>query len=95
VGLADGWGRRLWAEHDGTRRPLRYCRDNPTVFFAWGRQGIGARELARALLFDATGNAALAERYCRDLTHDIVARLPEPAFALDRAEILAWLTEHA
>jgi hypothetical protein len=61
------------------------------VTYAWGRPGIGSRELARALLFDATGSAALAERFCRDLTHQVVARLPEPEFALERDDILAWL----
>jgi hypothetical protein len=64
------------------------------VFYAWGRPGIGARELARALLFDATGSDVLAERFCRDLTHEIVARLPEREFALERNEILAWLADH-
>jgi hypothetical protein len=28
----------------------------------WGRTGIGPRELARAVLLDATGNEILAER---------------------------------
>jgi hypothetical protein len=42
--------------------------------------GIGARELARALLFDATDGAVLSERYCRDFTHEVLAHLPEPEF---------------
>ena len=57
----------------------------------WGRAGLGAREFARALLFDATGSTALADRYCRALTHEVVAHLPEPEFALDADDILAWL----
>jgi hypothetical protein len=68
-------------------------RQDPRVSYAWGRSGIGARELARALLFDATNNAALSERYCRDFTHEILAHLPEPEFVLRRDEILAWIAE--
>jgi hypothetical protein len=63
------------------------------VRYAWGRLGIGARELARALLYDATSNAALAERYCRDFTHEVLAHLPEPEFVLERDDILTWITE--
>jgi hypothetical protein len=74
------------------RRALRYCgEDAALVPFAWGRAGLGARELSRALLFDVTGNAALAERFCRDFTHSIVARLPELEFELDREEIVSWI----
>jgi hypothetical protein len=63
------------------------------VTFAWGRPGIGSRELARALLFDATGSAAVAERFCRDLTHEVVARLPDSEFALELDDVVAWLED--
>jgi hypothetical protein len=91
LGVADWWGRHVWVERNGVRSSLRYCGQDGIVSYAWGRPGIGSRELARALLFDATGSAALAERFCRDLTHDVVARLPEPEFALERDDVLAWL----
>ena len=55
--------------------------------------GISARELARAPLFDATDNAILSERYCRDFTHEVLAHLPEPEFVLGRDDILAWIAE--
>ena len=72
-------------------RPLPYRGEGPPVGFAWGRVGIGARELSRSILLDATGNAMLAERHCRELTHQVISRLPEPRFELDREDVLAWI----
>jgi Family of unknown function (DUF6166) len=93
LGVADWWGRHVWVERNGVRSSLLYCGQDGMVTYAWGRPGIGSRELARALLFDATGSAALAERFCRDLTHEVVARLPEPEFALERDDVLAWIED--
>jgi uncharacterized protein DUF6166 len=94
IGVADWWGRHVWVERRGVRRALRHRgTDRLLVPFAWGRSGVGALELSRALLFDATGSVALGERFCRDFTHAIVAHLPEPEFALDRDEILSWLAD--
>jgi Family of unknown function (DUF6166) len=62
---------------------------------SWGRAGIGACELARAITQDATGSSALAERHCREMTHAIIARLPDLGFELDRDEVLAWLESEA
>jgi Family of unknown function (DUF6166) len=91
VGELDSWGRRVWVEEGEIRRPLPYRGEDLPVGFAWSRGGIGARELSRSILFDATGNAALAERLCRELTHEVIAGLPELRFELSRTEILAWL----
>jgi hypothetical protein len=91
-GVADWWGRHVWVERDGIRGALSHHGD-AGVSYAWGRSGPCARELARALLFDATGNAALSERYCRDLTHEVLAHLPDREFVLRRDEILAWIAE--
>jgi len=95
VGVADWWGRHVWVERDGIRSALHACGDELIAGFAWGARGIAARELARAILADATGNAAIAERYCRDLTHAVVAGLPRTGFELDRDDVLAWLDEVA
>jgi hypothetical protein len=92
-GVADWWGRHVWVERDGIRGSLSHRGEDPRVSYAWGRSGIGARELARALLFDATDNAALSERYCRDFTHEVVAHLPEPEFVLGRDDILVWIAD--
>jgi hypothetical protein len=74
LGVADWWGRHVWVERNGVRSSLQSCGQHGMVTYAWGSSGIGSRELARALLSDATGSAALAERFCRDLTHEVVAR---------------------
>ena len=90
VGVSDWWGRHVWLERDGVRASLPYRGEVP-VSFAWGRRGICARELSRSILHDATGSAALAERFCRELTHEVVAELPEVGFELDRDQVLSWL----
>jgi hypothetical protein len=60
-----------------------------------GPNGDSARELARALLFDATDNAVLSDRYCRDFRHEVLSHLPELEFVLGRDEILAWIAERS
>jgi hypothetical protein len=64
-GVADWWGRHVWVERDGIRGALSHHGEDFRVSYAWGRSGIGARELARALLFDATDSAVLSERLPR------------------------------
>jgi hypothetical protein len=91
TGVADWWGRHVWVESAGRRRALRPCGDELIAAWAWGCRGIAARELARAILADATGSPAIAERWCREMTHAIVARLPRDAFELGRGEVLEWL----
>jgi hypothetical protein len=93
VGVADWWGRHVWVENDGVRSALHACGEELIASFAWGTRGIAARELARAILADATGNPAIAERYCREMTHAIVAELPRTGFELDRDDVLAWLAD--
>jgi hypothetical protein len=95
LGVADWWGRHVWVERAGVRTALRYQGEHRMPGFAWGRRGLAARELSRSLLFDATGSEMLAERYCRDLTIDLVAELPAEGFTLERQQILDWLDQHA
>lgn len=92
VGELHAWGRRVWVDDGKVRRTLRYGGgDGLRVGFAWGRGGTGARELSRSILLDATGNPALAERFCRELTHQVIVQLPELGFELGREDVLAWL----
>jgi hypothetical protein len=95
VGIADWWGRHVWVEQDGVRAALHACGDDLIAGFSWGCRGIAARELARAVLADATGSPAVAERYCRELTHAMIAGLPRAGFELRRADVLAWLERAA
>ena len=93
VGVADWWGRHVWLERGGARASLPYRGEDQLAAFAWGRRGIGARELSRSILHDATGSVALANRLCREFTHDVVAELPDVGFELDRRQVLAWLAD--
>jgi hypothetical protein len=93
VGVADWWGFHVWVEEDGARRALPYRGDVPLAGFSWGRAGIGARELARSIIEHATASPALAERFCRDMTHAIIAQLPALGFELSREDVLAWLED--
>jgi hypothetical protein len=93
VGVADWWGRHVWIERDGVHSALPACGDELIAAFAWGGRGIAARELSRAILADATGSPAVAERYCRDFTHAVVARLPRTGFELDASAVLSWLAD--
>jgi hypothetical protein len=91
VGLSDWWGTHVWVERAGVRRALHACGDDLIAGFAWGCRGIAARELARAILADATGSTAVAERFCRELTHAVVSGLPRTGFELGRDDVHAWL----
>ena len=91
VGVSDWWGRHVWLERGGVRAALPYRGEDAAVPFAWARRGLGARELARSILHDATGSAVLAERLCRDFTLDVVAELPELSFELEQDDVLSWL----
>jgi hypothetical protein len=93
VGVADWWGYHVWVEEGTARRALPYRGDVPLASFSWGRAGIGARELARSIIEHATASPALAERYCRDMTHAIIAQLPALGFELTRDEVAAWLED--
>ena len=91
VGVADWWGFHVWIEEGGSRRTLPYRGQAPLASFAWGRPGLGARELARSIIEHATGSPALAERHCRAMTHAVIADLPALGFELTREDVLAWL----
>lgn len=90
VGVADWWGRRVWVEHGDVRSGLRYS-SGAVIEFAWGRAGLGARELARSILHHANGGDDLHDVLYGCFVHDVIAALPESGFELDRREVLAWL----
>jgi hypothetical protein len=56
-----------------------------------GGQALVPREVARAILFDATGNEMLAERLCRPFTWEVVSKLPPDGFQITREDVLAWV----
>jgi Family of unknown function (DUF6166) len=83
-------GRTVVVE-DGEERNLLALRPTQIGGYAWGRAGVLPREVARAILADATGNPMLAERLCRPLTWEVISQLPEGGFRLSRAEVLDWI----
>jgi hypothetical protein len=91
VGAGEAGHREVWIERDGVRRVAQTPTDDAPARFDWSRTGPGACALARLVLQDATGSPALADRYCRALTYDVIARLPDRAFELSGADVLAWL----
>lgn len=84
----------------GTTRLARTRRDTDpdalgpgsVIAFAWGRAGPGARELARSILHDATGDPELSERISSAFVREIVVQLPDVGFELDREDVLAWVS---
>jgi hypothetical protein len=91
VGAGAPGRREVWIERDGVRQVAETPTDDAPARFDWSRPGPGACALARLVLQDATGSPALADRYCRALTYDVIARLPDRAFELSGADVLAWL----
>lgn len=58
----------------------------------WGRGATDAASaLARVLLTDASGAQPPAE-VCRRFSHQILGRLPQDGFALQRDTLNAWLS---
>lgn len=94
VGLTDWWGRHVWREQGDIRTRLRYS-DGSVIAFAWGRAGLGARELARSILHDAAGQTDFPDALYRCFAHEIIAALPEPGFVLDRDDIIGWLAVYS
>jgi hypothetical protein len=90
VGIADWWGRHVWLEHGDTRTALPYS-DGAMIGFAWGRAGLGARELARSILRDAVGDAGVNDVLCTRFVHEVIVRLPQSDFELGRDDVLSWL----
>ncbi len=90
IGLADWWGRRVWVEHGDVRSGLRY-RGGAVIEFAWGRAGLGARELARSILDHAAGEAGLDEHLYGSFVHEVIVTLPASGFELNRQDVLDWL----
>jgi hypothetical protein len=62
----------------------------PRESFSWGIPGVGAQELAWAVIRDATGDSRLADD-CADRSGEIVSRLPLDELWLRASDIVAWL----
>jgi hypothetical protein len=93
VGSSTQFGRKVSVERAGDPEPLRLAEPALTCGYAWGRSGSVPRDVARAILLDATGNEMLAERLCRPFTWEVVSALPPAEFTITRTEVLAWISD--
>jgi hypothetical protein len=93
VGRSTWSGRAVSVERASGAEPLRLAERALTCGYAWGRSGSVPRDVARAILLDATGNEMLAERLCRPFTWEVVAALPAAGFTVTKAEVLAWIND--
>lgn len=91
VGEMTAFGPAVFIRQDGIGRPLRLGEAAAGRGYAWGRTGVRAREVSRAILIDASGNEMLAERLCRPFTWEVLSGLPPGGFQLSKEEVLAWL----
>lgn len=60
--------------------------------FNWGDGGSGSAQLAVALLFDVSGDAAFCRRVYQFFKWDFIADLPD-AWELERAKIQKWIQD--
>jgi hypothetical protein len=93
VGSSTQFGRKVSVERAGSAEPLRLDEPALTCGYAWGRSGSVPRDVARAILLDATGNQMLAERLCRPFTWEVVSELPPAEFTITKTEVLAWISD--
>lgn len=89
IGLRDARGVHVWIERDGVRELVPS--DEAGTALEWSLTGPTASALARVVLRDATGSPALAGRFYRRLTFDVIASLPERGFELTDGDIVEWL----
>jgi hypothetical protein len=91
VGRWTGLGRAVFTDRDGESRPLRLAQPALARGYAWGRAGAGPREVARAILLNATDNEMLSERLCRPFTWEVIANLPPGGFQITKRAVLGWV----
>jgi hypothetical protein len=92
VGTRTPLGPTVHVEAPGApRQRLRHTVRRAADGFDWGRRGPAATDLARAIVSDATGDAALAERLSAPFAFEVVGSLPPAGFWLSRRAVLDWV----
>lgn len=81
---------------DGVARPLPSRLDlwEHSVKFEWGYGIGGPAQLALAILADATGSDAYAERHHHWFKQDVVMRLAWDGWELPERRVWEWVNEH-
>lgn len=93
IGVTTAFGKTVFVGDEAGLKTLRLAGSTLTSGCTWGRAGPRPREVARAILIDATGNEMLAERLCRPFTWEVVSKLPPEEFCVTRADVLAWVED--
>ena len=92
IGVTTAFGKTVFIGDEEGLQTLRLLGGSElTSGYTWGRAGPGPREVARAILTNATGNEMLAERLCRPFTWEVVSKLASDSFCVTRKEVLAWV----
>jgi hypothetical protein len=71
--------------------PRHDLRNHSPDGFAWGYGGSGPAQLALAMLADATGDDALAQRHYQDFKFAKIAGLPRDSWQITDTEVREWL----
>ena len=81
---------------DGVTRPLPSRLDlwEHSVKLEWGYGMGGPAQLALAILADATGSDAYAERHHHWFKQDVVMRLAWDGWELPESSVWEWINEH-
>jgi hypothetical protein len=81
---------------DDVARPLPSRLDlwEHSVNLEWGYGIGGPAQLALAILADATGSDAYAERHHHWFKQDVVMRLPWDGWELPESHVWEWIAEH-
>jgi hypothetical protein len=93
IGVTTAFGKTVFIGDEAGLQTLSLGGSALTIGYTWGRTGPGPREVARAILIDATGNEMLAERLCRPFTWEVVSKLPADEFCIPRKDVLAWVED--
>lgn len=91
IGVTTAFDKTVFVDGEGGLQALRLAGSTLPAGYAWGRVGSGPREVARAILLNATGNEMLAERLCRPFTWEVVSQLPSDSFCISCKDVLAWV----
>ena len=81
---------------DGSPLPMApslELRNHSPTGFEWGYHGSGPAQLALALLLDVTGDPDTAARWYQPFKSEHVAGWRGPTWAMDPAEVSAWLAD--
>ncbi len=85
------FGLAVFVERANFGRPLRLRKPELICGSGWSGSEEASRDLATAILLDAGGDEALAERLGPIFSSEVVASLPVAGFRLTRDQVVEWI----